>query len=185
MSKPDAPSLRRARLLRRIRREKLDALLVTNVHNVRYLSGFLGDDSALLVTPERTILLTDSRYAEQAESETRGIGIVVRKKGMMPVAAATARKAGVRTLGVEGRAMTMAEAEDLRKALPQRRGPADARDGRAAPDDQGRVGDRRDLARGRDRRRGVPPDAAAGRAGQDRARAGADPRTDDAGPGRG
>ncbi len=110
---------RRARLIRRIRREKLDALLVTNVHNVRYLSGFLGDDSALLVTPDRTTLLTDSRYAEQAEAETRGIGIVVRRKGMMPVAAATARKAGVRTLGVEGRTMTMAEAEDLRKALPR------------------------------------------------------------------
>jgi Xaa-Pro aminopeptidase len=110
---------RRARLLRRIRREKLDALLVTNVHNVRYLSGFLGDDSALLVTPERTYLLTDSRYVEQAEAETRGIGIVLRRKGMMPVAAATARKAGVRTLGVEGRTMTMAEAEELRKALPK------------------------------------------------------------------
>ena len=113
------PAARRARLLRLIRREKLDALLVTNVHNVRYLSGFLGDDSALLVTPERTTLLTDSRYAEQAGAETRGIGIVIRKKGMMPVAATAARKAGVRTLGVESRTMTMAEAEELRKALPQ------------------------------------------------------------------
>jgi Xaa-Pro aminopeptidase len=112
------PVLRRARLLRRIRREKLDALLVTSVHNVRYLSGFLGDDSALLVTPGRTTLLTDSRYAEQAGAETRGIGIVVRKKGMMAAVAAAARKAGVRTLGVEGRVMTMAEAEELRKALP-------------------------------------------------------------------
>jgi Xaa-Pro aminopeptidase len=108
---------RRARLLRRIRRERLDALLVTNVDNVRYLSGFPCDDSALLVAPERTYLLTDSRYAEQAEAETRGIGIVVRKKGMMPVAAVTARKAGVRTLGVEECVMTMAEAEELRKAL--------------------------------------------------------------------
>jgi Xaa-Pro aminopeptidase len=113
------PASRRARLLRQIRRDKLDALLVTNVHNVRYLSGFLGDDSALLVTPERTYLLTDSRYAEQAEGETHGIGIVVRKKGMMSIAAATARKAGVRTLGVEARTMTMAEAEEFRRSLPQ------------------------------------------------------------------
>jgi Xaa-Pro aminopeptidase len=119
MSKPDAASARRGRLIGRFRREKLDALLVTNVHNVRYLSGFRGDDSALLVTPERTLLLTDSRYAEQAEAETRRIGIVVRKKAMMPTAAAAARKAGVRRLGVEGRAMTLAEAEDLRKALPR------------------------------------------------------------------
>jgi Xaa-Pro aminopeptidase len=118
MLRPAEPAARRARLIRRIRREKLDALLVTNVHNVRYLSGFRGEDSALLVTPERTLLLTDSRYTEQAESETCGIGIVVRKKAMMRVAAATARKAGVRTLGVEGRTMTLAEAEDLRKALP-------------------------------------------------------------------
>jgi len=117
MPKLDAPGLRRARLLRRFRRKKIGALLVTNVHNVRYLSGFLGDDSALLVAPERTFLLTDSRYAEQSEAETRGIGIVVRKKGMMQAAGMTARKAGIRALGVEARAMTLAESEDLRKAL--------------------------------------------------------------------
>jgi Xaa-Pro aminopeptidase len=120
MNMPTCPEVaaRRARLLRHIRREKLDALLVTNVHNVRYLTGFPSEDSALLVTPERTWLLTDSRYAEQAEAETRGIGIIVRKKAMMPVAAATARKAGVRTLGVEECVMTMAEARELRNALP-------------------------------------------------------------------
>ncbi len=176
---------RRARLIRLIRREKLDALLVTNVHNVRYLSGFLGDDSALLVTPGRTTLLTDSRYAEQAEAETRGIGIVVRRKGMMPVAAATARKAGVRTLGVEGRTMTMAEAEDLRKALPH----AAIRPTRGMVERLRIIKDASEIAAisraAADRRRGVPPDAAARHAGPDRAQAGADPRTDDAGPRRG
>ena len=176
--------LRRARLLRRFRREKIDALLTTNVHNVRYLSGFLGDDSALLVAPERTFLLTDSRYAEQAEAETRGIVVVVRKKGMMQAAGTTARKAGIRALGVEARAMALAESEDLRKALRgielrPTRGLVERL--RAVKD---ACGGRGDPARGADRAGGVPADAAAGRPRKDRAEPGAVPGTGDGGPGR-
>ena len=140
---------RRARLIRLIRREKLDALLVTNVHNVRYLSGFLGDDSALLVTPGRTTLLTDSRYAEQAEAETRGIGIVVRKEGHD----ARRRRGRAEGRSADARRRRAHDDDGRGGGSPQgaaaRRDQADARDGGAAPDHQGRVGNRRDLARGR------------------------------------
>lgn len=45
----------------------LDGLLVTNLVNVEYLTGFTGTNGACLVTPERRVFLTDFRYAERAE----------------------------------------------------------------------------------------------------------------------
>ena len=43
----------------------IDALLVTDEINVRYLSGFTGDSSYLLVTARETAILSDGRYEAQ------------------------------------------------------------------------------------------------------------------------
>jgi Xaa-Pro aminopeptidase len=48
-------------------REKLEEpLLVSDPANIRYLSGFVSSNAALLVEPERARLFTDYRYAESA-----------------------------------------------------------------------------------------------------------------------
>ncbi len=44
----------------------VDALLVTNLVNVEYLTGFTGTNGACLVSPGRRLFLTDFRYAERA-----------------------------------------------------------------------------------------------------------------------
>ncbi|HNK65742.1 MAG TPA: aminopeptidase P family N-terminal domain-containing protein, partial [Solirubrobacterales bacterium] len=44
----------------------IDALLVTNLTNVEYLTGFTGTNGACLVSGERRVFLTDFRYAERA-----------------------------------------------------------------------------------------------------------------------
>ena len=49
---------RRDRLIARLRSDDLDAMLVSDLNNVRYLSGFTGSNSALLVyADDRPILL--------------------------------------------------------------------------------------------------------------------------------
>src|SRR5277367_173623 len=52
---------------------KIDALLVSAAPNVRYLSGFTGDNGLLLVTPgttpESQTLFTDPRFTIQAAQE--------------------------------------------------------------------------------------------------------------------
>ncbi len=106
---------RRGRLVKLLRREKLEGLLVTNRRNVYYLSGFRGEDSALLVAAGEAHLITDSRFTEQAGQETGGVRIVTRRKGLMRAAAETARRAGVKRLGIESAAMTVAELEELRR----------------------------------------------------------------------
>lgn len=49
--------------------EDVDALLVTSLVNVRYLTGFTGSNAALLVRRETDRFCTDSRYVVQAGAE--------------------------------------------------------------------------------------------------------------------
>jgi len=50
-------------------REKLEEpLLVSDPANIRYLSGFVSSNAALLVEPERVQVFTDYRYAESARA---------------------------------------------------------------------------------------------------------------------
>ena len=72
---------RREKLRRLIRKEKADAILVTDFTNVTYLTGFTGDDSYLLVTSDGAILLTDSRYTVQLGEECPGLDLDVRTSG--------------------------------------------------------------------------------------------------------
>lgn len=44
-------------------------LLVSNLVNIRYLTGFSGSSAFLLLAPGREILLTDGRYVDQVASE--------------------------------------------------------------------------------------------------------------------
>ena len=50
----------------------LDALLVTEPHNRRYLSGFTGSAGNLLIDREGARIATDFRYWEQAEGQAAG-----------------------------------------------------------------------------------------------------------------
>ena len=62
-------SQRRDRLRRRLVAAELDAILVTDLVNVRYLSGFTGSNAALLVLAEHEtpVLATDGRPELRAD----------------------------------------------------------------------------------------------------------------------
>ena len=57
------------RLVELVRERELDSLLVTDLLNVRYLTGFTGTNAACLVTPEECLFFTDFRYVEQAAEQ--------------------------------------------------------------------------------------------------------------------
>lgn len=108
---------RRSRLVRHLERTGVDALLVMRRENVRYLTGFTGDDSALIVSAQSATLVTDGRYVEQAGTETCGVRVVSRQGGLMASVGRLVRRDGSGRLGVEAEAISVAQAEDLRKAL--------------------------------------------------------------------
>jgi Xaa-Pro aminopeptidase len=58
--------------------QDLDALLVSHLPNIRWLTGFSGSSALLVVTALDVVLLTDFRYATQVESEvSAGVRIVI------------------------------------------------------------------------------------------------------------
>ncbi len=65
---------RLSRLRSGIDENKLDALLVTHLPNIRYLCGFTGSAAALMVADSGTFLFTDGRYRTQAKHEVKGAG---------------------------------------------------------------------------------------------------------------
>jgi len=67
--------IRRAKLERFFKEFKVDAILFSNLLNIRYLTGFTGSEGALLVTPDNCWLLCDSRYTIQARLETVDIDV--------------------------------------------------------------------------------------------------------------
>lgn len=69
---------RAARLRDRFEPESIDALLVTRLPNVRYLTGFTGSAAILLVGPDDMMFVTDGRYAEQAADQLGAAGVAAR-----------------------------------------------------------------------------------------------------------
>ncbi|MBN1529031.1 MAG: aminopeptidase P family protein [Thermoleophilaceae bacterium] len=69
---PASVEARTDRLVARMAEQELDCLLVTNLLNVRYLTGFTGTNGACIVTPDARLFLTDFRYVEQAAEQVRG-----------------------------------------------------------------------------------------------------------------
>src|SRR5436305_3191033 len=81
-----------------------DALLVTNLTNVRYLTGFTGSAGILLVLPDELVLVTDGRYDTQSHQQLRAAGVEARIEigglGVQREALATAAKS-IKRLGLE------------------------------------------------------------------------------------
>ena len=69
---------RRKRLVKALKPNGLEALLVTNFTNVTYLTGFTGDDSCLLVSRDAAVIISDSRYTTQIAEECPGLDVVIR-----------------------------------------------------------------------------------------------------------
>jgi Xaa-Pro aminopeptidase len=73
----------------------LDVLLVTNLVNVGYLTGFGGTNGACVCGGDRRVFLTDFRYTERAEAEVEGWEVVtVRDDWLGGIAERLSGKAG-------------------------------------------------------------------------------------------
>jgi len=53
-------------------KKSLDGMLITNLTNVRYISGFTGSAASCLFTPEGQYFITDGRYIEQSKNQVIG-----------------------------------------------------------------------------------------------------------------
>ena len=98
---------------------ELGALVVTDLVNVRWCTGFTGSFGALVVLADGATLLTDRRYAEQAPAQLDGAGAVdvdVRIVGA-PSAAGAEVAGSAGPVGLEAEAITWADQRRWAEAL--------------------------------------------------------------------
>jgi Xaa-Pro aminopeptidase len=109
---PDRRSERQAALRGALEADGLDALLVTHLPNIRYLTGFSGSAALLLVRDEATTLITDFRYAVQAPSEAGTAATVeIDQKSVWDRLGRLLAATPADSLGIEAQALTVRDAE--------------------------------------------------------------------------
>lgn len=84
-----------------LRTRKLDALLVQGEADQFWLTGFTGEDGAVLLTHTQTILLTDGRFQETAALEAPWARPVIRQKRGPEATASEIHAAKLRRIGFE------------------------------------------------------------------------------------
>jgi Xaa-Pro aminopeptidase len=109
----------------------LDAVLVTNLLNVRYLTGFTGSNGALLVRTDPSpahpdVFATDGRYTTQAAAQVPDVELLV-DRGTVPALVREAVRGGAGRIGFESHDVTVDGLAALEKVL------ADAAAGGSVP----------------------------------------------------
>ena len=150
------------RVAARLAERELDLLLVTDLVNLRYLTGFTGTNGIAVVGPDTRRFLTDFRYVERATGRARRLrpaagaaGAARGARGGLARGRAAARVRGPARVGAPPRpaARDAARPDRARRRRRARRGGAGG---------QGAGGARRDPRRGRAGRRGLRLAARAG-----------------------
>jgi Xaa-Pro aminopeptidase len=109
---------RAARLAEGLPAIDADAIVVTNLVNLRYLTGYTGSNGLAVIGPETRVFLTDFRYQEQSAAEVdpsfdRRILTLDLLAGIPELLAP-----GAERLAVEDGNMTVRAHEHLRELLP-------------------------------------------------------------------
>ncbi len=98
---------------------KLDAMLISGGPNLRYLTGFTGDNANLLVLADRAILFTDPRFEIQASQEA-SCRIRIAKGPLAIDVLAAIRRLQIKRIGYEPARMNCDAFDALDSRLPAR-----------------------------------------------------------------
>ena len=118
---PDFHFARCDKLRKILKKSNADAMIVTDVTNVTWLTGFTGDSSWLLVTPDGQILLSDFRYTIQIAEECPGLDVAIRdtSTSLAELAKRHLGKMENMKLAVEADVLTLAEADRVREKITE------------------------------------------------------------------
>ncbi len=87
-----------------LRSKGADGIIITDLKNIRYLSGFTGSSACLLISGKHRLFFTDFRYEEQSKKEVAGFDIFIEKEERPKLVLEKARLLGIKTLGFESSA---------------------------------------------------------------------------------
>jgi Xaa-Pro aminopeptidase len=105
----------------RIRQEfpdnKIDGLILLNMNNIRYVSGFTGSDGALIIGENRAVLLVDGRYITQAKLEVVDIELIEYKNKIKGISQAV-QELNLKHIGFEAESIVVQNYNQLIRELP-------------------------------------------------------------------
>ncbi|HPD60510.1 MAG TPA: aminopeptidase P family protein [Thermodesulfobacteriota bacterium] len=104
------------RAIQILKKEKLEALLINDLTNIRYLSGFTGDEASALIAPEASFLLVDCRFTTQAKLEAPLFQILKISKRIEDTIKLIDRLR-VKRVGFDAKAISYADFRQLEKRL--------------------------------------------------------------------
>lgn len=107
---------RLARCRRAMRKHGIKAYLLTGRTDHHYLTGFTGEDSAVLITPGDVHLITDGRFDESSMAECPWAKKRLRKGLLHDEIAAVCKKLKISTLAIQPNMFTLADQASLKKA---------------------------------------------------------------------
>ncbi len=111
------PRKRALEFLAQLAREnRLDALLITDLANVWYLTGFRGSEGTVIFSPDQRWFLSDFRYQEQAAQEISGFRIKIFRNKLKEIKKLLSRLR-VRRLGFEPSGLSFQLYQALKKEL--------------------------------------------------------------------
>jgi Xaa-Pro aminopeptidase len=102
-------------------REKLgdlDALIVTNPQNRRFLTGFTGSAGVCLLSRSHAYLATDFRYYTQVEEECRDFELVQAGYDFLGSLPGILKKMNARRVGFEAAHLSVSEFDSYKEAAP-------------------------------------------------------------------
>jgi Xaa-Pro aminopeptidase len=101
------------RLAARLRERELDLLLVSDLVDVRYLTGFTGSSAAALFGPEHRIFLTDFRYLTQSAEQVPDWDRQIAQSDLLAGVARALGEDGPRRLGFDHAHLSVKSYEHL------------------------------------------------------------------------
>ncbi|MFG0331571.1 MAG: M24 family metallopeptidase [Phycisphaerales bacterium] len=106
------------RLRKAIRGKDLDALLITNPNDIRYLTGFSGEDSFALCAPRKLVIISDSRFEEELAPLSGEATIVIRRdKRLTEETGRLVEAMKLDTLAIQAEHVTVQTRDALAKAV--------------------------------------------------------------------
>lgn len=110
-------NLKLTNLRKQLVKEQIDALLITNPYNRRYMTEFTGTAGVALVSLDNAVFITDFRYTEQAEKEIEGYRIVQHTNTIIEEVALQVKDMNLKNVGFEKDDMSFGLYELYNKAI--------------------------------------------------------------------
>jgi len=112
--------LRIQKLRAKMEDKGIEGVVISKQENRYYISGFTGSDGLAIITKNKAIIVTDSRYVEQAKAQAPDYEISLNKGRFSPLenALSILESFKINNVGIEGNTITVNEFDQIKSRFP-------------------------------------------------------------------